>query len=112
MGKKEGGEQGKEKKKKKKEEEGEEKRKRKREKKRKREGRGKTKEGRGEKGKRRKKKKRKKKGGDMIVGMIGVRIIERRIGIVCVLVIVAFRVLLERKILGLSQSRSRPITNR
>merc|ERR1712003_394468 len=110
MGKKEGGEQGKEKKKKKKEEEGEEKRKRKREKKRKREGRGRQKKGGVKKGK--EEKKRKKKGGDMIVGMIGVRIIERRIGIVCVLVIVAFRVLLERKILGLSQSRSRPITNR
>merc|ERR1712151_147558 len=44
--------------------------------------------------------------------IVVVRGVERRLSIICVLLVVAFSVLLERKILGLSQNRSGPIINR
>jgi len=48
----------------------------------------------------------------MVGRITRLRMVEGRVRIVCVLVVVAFSVLLERKILRLSQNRSRPIVNR
>jgi len=48
----------------------------------------------------------------MRVIIVVVRGVEGRVSIMCVLLVVAFSVLIERKILGLSQNRSRPIINR
>lgn len=65
------------------------------------------------KGRRKDWKKRKKKNENLIVRrFVVVRRVERGMRMICIMLVVAFSVLLERKILRLSQNRGGPMVNR